>query len=324
MKGIKLSQLISFRRLAAVVAMLGLIVFMVIAIGPEKISLLFPKMISVFPWALLFLFLSYLLKAQATSFLMKKRKTSLLALLRLKIVCDAYNKISYLAPFRGDTIFRKTLDTDLLIQDRGLSGIASFFTATLFLLLGILLSLPLPSFVGLGIGLLSGLLLLKGLLSGYKKNEGPYRRLRTVIKQIGLSFLVSRAAEGRLEEADRSLIGLLREDPQPFWSSFVSHTLSNILFGFMVFWLGKGIGTLSVPQALFLTGLIPLISHIVRFLPGSLGSFEGCSILFMALFYGSEGMAAGFLIAIGFRLVTLTGRIVGLVIGGNPAKILFR
>ncbi|MBI2981544.1 MAG: hypothetical protein HYY44_04535, partial [Deltaproteobacteria bacterium] len=102
-------------------------------IGYEEISPLFSSGLTTLPNALGFLFLSYLLQAQATRSLIKERPPSLFSLWRLKIVSDAYNKISFLTPFRGDTLFRKVLEkkrgvieaTEILILDRAISGVVA-------------------------------------------------------------------------------------------------------------------------------------------------------------------------------------------------------
>ncbi|MBI2083324.1 MAG: hypothetical protein HYT76_07110 [Deltaproteobacteria bacterium] len=316
MKGIKLSQLILFKRVGWLFAGLLIIIVFGWKSWDETVSASLPSILTASPWTLLFLFLSYLLQAEATRSLFKKSPPSLLFLLKLKIVCDTYNKISYLAPFRGDTMFRQILEkkkkisegTEILILDRAIAGISSFWTTTMLLLFGVVLSLPLPSLASIGIGILAGLGLLKWM---------PFERLRF--------YFSSQAQKGHSEEADRSLARFVEGNRARYWSSLIFHILSQLILCLVIYWLGKSFfESFSLSQAFLLTGIFPLLSRLLRFLPASLGFFEIACATLMALFYGSEGLALGFLLAIMFRLVVLAGVTAGLLIGGNPTKVLFR
>jgi hypothetical protein len=189
-------------------------------------------------------------------------------------------------------------------------------------------------FVGLGLffgfllvpgnGLIRGLMLIAAVGGlGYAAVAGRRRGGFFTGLLAGFPFF-SPAVRGRFEERDRFLRRFRAEAPASFYTALLIHLSVFGLSALEILAIGRSIDA-YFPGALSLglAALIPIVRFGASFMPAALGVLEGILALLLALTFGLPLAPLGVAVVLVLRLKTLAWWIVGLVVTGNPMRLLF-
>ncbi len=331
MSALPLAKLFPWKKLAAVILGLAVTVTLIVMIEP---GVVWGQLKSALPTIGLILglfFIRILLETQAWQFAVVG-KTSYGSLLKISLEGLGVDAFHPFLLIRGDTIRLAQLNRRFQIP----SGAGSLLTDQAIRSLATLIFLGLALMEGAGVCPMGGcplrqglfpFLILVGLVAVMIRifKKGIFYGALLGDPQKGVLKWFSPSVRGALEERDRHFQAFWKTKRPLFLQSLFIHLLSLGLLGLEVYWIGHALDlAFSWSFALTLAGLSIIIRKIFYFLPGAHGVLELLYAGIASLLLGPQALLIGLTIVIVQRIRVFVWATVGLVLVGNPFKVLMK
>ena len=331
MAAINFSKLIPWKHLVSFLAGMALLIYLIYSLGAGEIGAQLSSIgwtyLSVFVISFFYLFLQTL----AWHVTITEGHVSFWGLFRIKISMEALNAFLPFSLIKGESIGAQQLRDRFgilsgsipIITDRSIRTLALFLFISIGFIVGFLNLTALHPLLRLGIPALTVLkLLICGILIK-KSTSGFYTVLLSKCPQF--SPCASPASLGQHYEMDLALKAIYENKRGNFYQALLLHLLSYGLLVVEIYLIGSTIlPEFNPAMALTLTAIIPFITMIFYFLPGSFGVREGILVGLIGLIVGAPAALAGVTIELVRRARTLFWVIIGFGLTGNPFKMFLK
>ena len=332
MAPLNFSKLIPKKQLGFLIAGTAFLIFLIVDTGWSQVGAQLRSIGPTYLSVLIVSFFYYFLQTLAWQISLTGQSIPFWGLFKIKIASESLNALHPFSLMKGEALsshllrerHQLTSGADVIVTDRGLKLLALYIFMVTGFIVGPLNIPSLPMVLRYGLPLLAAVKAAIYLVLILTSREGW---LTTILDKWSLFKPVSSPAfKGQFQEIDSRLRKLYQGKRGSFYQALLLHWLSYGLLAAEIYLIGSALmsSAWTASMALTIAALIPALSLIFYFLPGTMGVREGTLVGFIGLVVGASAAPLGIGLELVRRIRTLFWVVVGLILAGNPFKMFFK